>query len=41
MPQFQLTVFYDAPEGIVPAVDAAAADPAAAAASGDPDGGAQ
>ncbi len=28
MPQFQLTVFYEAPEGIVPAVDAAA--PAAA-----------
>jgi Tfp pilus assembly protein PilN len=25
MPQFQMTVFYDAPEGLVPAVDAAAA----------------
>ncbi len=28
MPQFQLTVFYEAPEGIVPAVDASAAAPA-------------
>jgi Tfp pilus assembly protein PilN len=34
MPQFQLTVFYDAPEGIVPAVDATA--PAAAAAAPSP-----
>ena len=42
MPQFQLTVFYEAPEGIVPAVDAAAPDSAAkATAAGDPDGGAQ
>jgi Tfp pilus assembly protein PilN len=42
MPQFQLTVFYAAPEGIVPAVDAAAADAAAAVApTGKPDGGAQ
>lgn len=32
MPQFQLTVFYEAPEGIVPAVDAAAAPTAADAA---------
>ena len=46
MPQFQLTVFYDAPEGLVPAVDAAvagggagAAPPAAAAEA--PTGGAQ
>lgn len=30
MPQFQLTVFYEAPEGLVPAVDAAAAAGAAA-----------
>jgi len=28
MPQFQMTVFYDAPEGIVPAVDATAPTPA-------------
>jgi Tfp pilus assembly protein PilN len=46
MPQFQLTVFYDAPEGLVPAVDAvdpAAPDAAAAAAAtpGAPDGGAR
>lgn len=46
MPQFQLTVFYDAPEGLVPAVDAAVAGgpPAAAppaAAAGAPAGGAQ
>ena len=34
MPQFQLTVFYEAPKGLVPAVDAAA--PAAAAAGGAP-----
>lgn len=32
MPQFQLTVFYEAPEGIVPAVDAAAAPNAGEAA---------
>ena len=46
MPQFQLTVFYDAPKGLVPAADAAvagaapgAAPPAAAAEA--PAGGAQ
>ena len=30
MPQFQLTVFYDAPEGLMPAVDATAPAPATA-----------
>lgn len=44
MPQFQLTVFYEAPEGLVPAVDAAGADAAGAppaAAPQAPAGGAQ
>ena len=31
MPQFQLTVFYEAPEGLVPAVDAATPAPAGSA----------
>ena len=33
MPQFQMTVFYEAPEGIVPAVDATAPAPAAGTAA--------
>ncbi|MDP1849545.1 MAG: hypothetical protein Q8K79_17295 [Solirubrobacteraceae bacterium] len=44
MPQFQLTVFYDAPKGLVPAVDAAVAGGAPAAAppaAEAPAGGAQ
>ena len=31
MPQFQLTVFYEAPEGLMPAADATVADPATGA----------
>ena len=43
MPQFQLTVFYDAPKGLVPAADAAAGGAAGAAppATAAPAGGAQ